>query len=73
MIVVPDWSIAPEWARWWVYDFDGAGWWFEDEPQPGKFVWNSDSGRRQAAGTVTGWVVKQSWRNTKLQRPAQYR
>ena len=28
----PDWSQAPEWARWYAIDGDGQRWWFEIEP-----------------------------------------
>lgn len=28
----PDWSLAPEWARWYVKDKTGTECWFENEP-----------------------------------------
>lgn len=29
----PEWSEAPEWAMWLAQDFDGAWWWYANEPQ----------------------------------------
>lgn len=71
MTTMPDWAAAPAWAQWWAYDFDGAAWWFEHEPYRGQFCWFGE-GQRQPAGLVAR-VMKPSWRNTKLSRPAQYR
>ena len=28
----PDWSVAPEWAKWWAMDKDGVANWFDDKP-----------------------------------------
>ena len=31
--VQPDWSKAPEWARFWAMDSDGGAYWYEVEPR----------------------------------------
>ena len=30
--VQPDWSKAPEWAKFWAMDSDGGAYWYRDEP-----------------------------------------
>lgn len=64
-IYQPDWSTAPEWAKWWAIDAEGWAYWFEVEPKTMSFFGYWSKGNGQCA------VDKRfsfSWENTKNQR-----
>lgn len=35
----PDWSKAPEWAKWWAMDADSDCYWFENKPDTMSVTW----------------------------------
>lgn len=44
----PDWSKAPEWAKWWAIDSDGVAYWYEMKPYPKSTGdWTGVPGRAQ--------------------------
>ena len=60
----PDWSEAPEWARYLAQDKGGEWWWFECEPQKQTNQWWLDGhvGRSDKAH-------KEAWTISLEQRP----
>lgn len=62
----PDWSTAPEWARYVAMDGNGRWYWYENRPLPGMDAWNEQHGRLEAA-TATGLPA---WERTLAERPA---
>jgi transcription elongation factor Elf1 len=60
----PDWSKAPEWAKWWAVDADGEAFWYELEPSRG-FSCFSGTGDTRRAGVVD----VEDWRETLTARP----
>jgi hypothetical protein len=60
----PEWSQAPEWARYLAQDKDGEWYWFEYEPEPKAGYWNLDRcvGQSEKAN-------KEEWTLTLEQRP----
>ncbi len=56
----PDWTTAPEWAKWLAKDEDGTWYWYEEEPVAGGTVWCSN-GRLKGA--------ESHWRDSNEQRP----
>ena len=59
----PDWSTAPDFARYLAQDKEGALFWFQDKPSPGTCVWMS---RDQA---IQACVANPNWRDTLEERP----
>lgn len=43
----PDWSQAPEWARWYAVDADGQTNWFEKKPEKIRSNWYASDGIHQ--------------------------
>ena len=60
----PDWSEAPEWARYLAQDKDGEWYWFECEPEIRSDYWNLDRcvGKSEQA-------TKEAWTLTLESRP----
>lgn len=64
----PDWSTAPEWARWFAVDSDGSGFYFEERPDINEHnEWYSFSGLLKYSGQ---FGIK-AWQNSLQQRPKQ--
>jgi hypothetical protein len=60
----PDWSKAPDGARFWARDSDGAAWWYERRPDAGGGGFGN--GGRQETDTN----ACPNWRETLQERPA---
>ena len=60
----PDWSQAPDWAKWWVVDKDGESAWCEEKPiVSDSDFWYGKEGNAPSFG-YTG-----DWRNSLRKRP----
>ena len=72
----PDWSTAPLWAMWFVFDSDGEAWWYETKPyiktkyglrghefnpKP-KIYWSCETGRFLYAGNYQ--KLAKDWQNS---------
>ena len=58
--VQPDWSKAPEWAKFWAVDSDGGAYWYEVEPRYDTeyAVWSISTefmGQRQGPAPDPDW------------------
>jgi len=52
----PDWSTAPEWARFLAMDANGAWYWYEERPRDGDETWMWVAGKISiAVGYGTPW------------------
>lgn len=60
----PDWSKAPEWARWWAVDADGSPYWFEEKPEQHLVTWQAASGQYEDSDREPN----ADWRTTLQQR-----
>lgn len=67
----PDWSKAPEWARYWAVDSDGTAYWYEFEPVilPGLSFEGWHPASLNSRWEETDSKVVQPWRNTLQERP----
>ncbi len=63
----PDWSSAPEWARWWAEDEDGRHFWYPIKPVLHSEMWKVDGTEFELAGSESTGV---DWRNSLTKRPA---
>ena len=61
--IEPDWSEAPDWARYWAMDADGFQWWYAEKPSRLATCWNSGGREARLPERVLGW------RNTLRERP----
>ena len=61
--IEPDWSKAPEWARYWAMDADGRAWWYAEEPSCLATCLNSGGREARLPELVLGW------RDTLCKRP----
>jgi hypothetical protein len=64
----PDWSKAPEWARYWAIDADGGVYWYENKPSAKEFMgyWSDGGvGRKEFSGHS-----RYDWKDTLASRPA---
>ena len=67
----PDWSLAPEWAKWWAMDKDGDANWYALKPFVGvDYFQNQDSSAEHRAflGTLN-FGYKGDWRDSLRIRP----
>ena len=64
----PDWSTAPEWAKWHAVSSQGHGSWYDNMIRP-FVVGNCFEPRRWNYGGTFS-VVAQDWRNSLRHRPA---
>ena len=66
----PDWSVAPEWARWWMADDQGVTFWSEAKPEMGSIGWlvDGESAARIAHATPVD-INGVDWRATLRERP----
>ena len=62
--IEPDWSKAPEWARYWALDESGGAWWYEKEPG---FV--GDDGGWSGSGRTKHDIICTAWRDSLRKRP----
>ena len=63
----PDWSQAPEWAKWWAMDADAECYWFENKPELMSATWlRLDSSNVELAPSFnyTG-----NWQDSLRERP----
>jgi hypothetical protein len=60
----PDWSEAPEWARFWALDSDGGAWWYERRPDAGSGNFGNGGTRDRDTNACP------NWRETLQERPA---
>jgi hypothetical protein len=60
----PDWSKAPELARFWTRDADGLSTWWQNKPSKGAFGHNSTGGKWWPDNTACP-----NWRETLQERP----
>lgn len=55
----PDWSQAPEWAKWWATDKDGERYWFKNKPELISVTWlpfdNSEVDKAPSFGYAGNW------------------
>jgi len=58
----PDWSTAPEWARYLAQDEDGEWCWFQNKPNEGHAAWWFSGGECCCASIS-------DWRDTLEERP----
>ena len=65
--LAPDWSQAPDGAKWCVIDPTGDCYWHEVEPTPDSLSW--ESGTADFAGFVFAIPLGVDWRLLKWQRP----
>lgn len=65
--LAPDWSQAPDGAKWCVIDPTGDCYWHEVEPTPDSLSW--ESGTADFAGFVFAIPLGIDWRLCKWQRP----
>ena len=63
----PDWSTAPEWARWWAVDADGLECWYENKPSESLVGRWWDKSRTN--GLDRQLEKPTVWQNTARQRP----
>jgi hypothetical protein len=59
----PDWSKAPEWARFWALDSDGGSWWYERRPDAGSVNFGNGGTRDRDTNACP------NWRETLQERP----
>lgn len=67
----PDWSLAPDWAKWWAMDKDGDANWYALKPFVGvDYFQNQDSSAEHRAflGTLN-FGYKGDWRDSLRMRP----
>lgn len=73
----PDWSQAPDWARWWAADSDGESTYYAERPEPDEKIACWDSARWSAKGStiLSEWdktsplPLGVDWRTTLRKRP----
>ena len=74
----PDWSQAPEWAKWLAQDKDGVWSWFSTKPEPHNFglyangtFLASRKGKKESYSktTFTLTSINENWRKTVVKRP----
>lgn len=51
----PDWSVAPDWANWWVMDADGDAAWCEEKPIKAKDFWYGKEGNSSSFNYQGNW------------------
>jgi transcription elongation factor Elf1 len=63
----PDWSKAPEWAKWWAVDKSGEAYWYWGDEAPGCVVdiWSGHESEDAGYVSLRGF----DWRNTLTDRP----
>jgi hypothetical protein len=64
----PDWATAPEWAKWWAVDNNGAAFWFDAPPTTKKGYWFWPGSRCRRDGNARD-LAGYDWRQTMHQRP----
>ena len=66
----PDWSQAPENARWWAKDQDGKCFWFEIEPHIDDDEWNYEFDKNGPSHTTAyTFDYTGDWRESLRERP----
>ena len=63
-----DWSQAPAWAQYHVFDKDTVGFWFEKKPFVGGIVW-WPSRATDCARSGYALPAGQDWRQSLVERP----
>ena len=70
--LAPDWSQAPEWARWSAIHANGLRYWMEKEPssQHGAVAWDNNCGKQEFDFDCDESLpIGLDWRLCKWQRP----
>jgi hypothetical protein len=53
----PDWSTAPDFARYLAQDADGTWIWFENKPEPRSHTWAACGNWKEAAKVIPDWLL----------------
>lgn len=62
--IEPDWSKAPEWARYWAMDESSGAWWYEKEPEC-----KGDDGVWSGFCRTKHDIICTAWRDSLHKRP----
>lgn len=70
----PDWSQAPDWARWWAVEANGDAFFCQNEPTIEKvyvtqYSWHTRTGRVQIIPEIVDIPLGVDWRLLKVERP----